>query len=100
MGNLKNKNLLGDEILSQVSSITRGSADEDDDGVSVADDGDDDGDDVELASNAPTCGGDHSDEESDAPEEVRRAQPSTSTGLTDRARRSKSGPNFSRSRCF
>lgn len=80
MGNLKNKNLEGNEIASQASSITRNSIEEDDDGVR----GDDD--DCDMLSIVQMCGDDAADEHN-------TAGPSTSRG-----RRSKCGPNFSRSR--
>lgn len=80
MGNLKNKNLEGDEIASQASSITRNSTEEDDDGVRGDDDDDDRLSIVRICSDA------------DADD---RNQPGPSTS---RARRSKTGPNMSRSR--
>lgn len=93
MGNLKNKNLYGDEIASQASSITRNSTEDEDDGV--ADDIDDD---IEVASNVPTCGEDTVENADVGDDNDHEDAPLASRSTMERARRSRTGPNFSRSR--
>lgn len=85
MGNLKNKNIHGQEIGSQTSSMTR-SEDDEGDGVSDQDQEDDNADVVSLVSSNGSVVAHVSQEDEEQP------------GPSTRARISRVGPNFSRSR--